>query len=246
MRSATLIFGWTVLALCSRQAGAQDPDPTVRENEWAAYDVAALKPGEWVEYEMQAAGGAIKTSYRLACVGVEGDRVSIESNQVIALDPARKDMVIHYVVDSKSRMIMKALLGKAGEAGRELRIEKSAAGSAETGAAPRITGTGKVSSEKVKIRESEFDCEKVDRDEHMEAGGLKFDTKSTTWTSEKVAFRSRVDETKAADPKSATDVKWDGKPSGKGALVKLVSTVNGTRTEINLTGWGTDAKKTLK
>ncbi|MCE9584960.1 MAG: hypothetical protein K8T20_20910 [Planctomycetes bacterium] len=245
MRKTTVIFSSLVLALCSLKAAAQMPDPTVGEGQWAAYDIGALKAGEYVEYEMSMMGGAMKSSYRMACVGIEGDTVWIESNQMTAMDPTKKDMVILYGVDKKTRMVTKALLGKAGEAGKELKIDKAPATQPDPATAPKITGTGKVSNDKVKVKDTEFDCERLDMETHMEVSGMKIDSKSSTWSSEKVAFKMFVDD-KKDNSKAMGDIKWEGKPSGKGALVKMTSESSGMKTEITLTGWGTDAKKTLK
>jgi hypothetical protein len=161
------------------------------------------------------------------------------------MDPSKKDMVILYAVDKKTRLVTKALLGKAGEAGKELKIDKAAAGGGDPATAPKITGTGKVSNDKVKVKDTEFDCEKLDVETHMEVSGMKIDSKSTTWMSEKVAFKNFVDD-KTDNTKAMGDIKWEGKPSGKGGIVKLTSESSGMKTEISLTGWGTDAKKTLK
>jgi hypothetical protein len=243
MSKTMAVAGTLALALCSLNAQAQMPDPTVSDVQMQAYDIAALKAGDWVEYEMSMMGGAMKSKYKLACVGVEGDTVWIETDMMTAqMHPGT--FVLH-AVDKNTRKVTAAYWGKPGEKGKELKVSASGGGTANPGEAPKITGTGKVSSEKIKAGDKEYDCEKLEMDTTMKVSGMEIKSKSTTWNSEAVAFKSYIDPN-ADNTKAMGDIKWDGKPSGKGGLVKMVSESSGMKTEVTLVGSGTDAKQQVQ
>jgi hypothetical protein len=243
MRKTTVVAGMLVLALCSLTAQAQMPDPTVAESQMQAYDIGALKAGDYVEYEMSMMGGAMKSSYKLACVGVEGDTVWIETDQLTSM--MHKGTLILMAVDKNSRKVTKAFWGKPGEKGKELKVQGGGGATAQPTDTPKVTGTGKVSSEKVKVKDTEFDCEKLEMETSTKIQGTEYKSKSTTWNSEKVAFKAYVDE-KSDASKAMGDIKWEGTPSGKGGLVKMESESMGQKTTITLTGWGTDAKQQVQ
>lgn len=256
MRKMTVLCSSLVLALCAMNVQAQMPDPTIPEGMFAAYDLSGLKGGEWVEYEMSSEmvmpgvpPNPQKSGYKIACVGVEGDTVYIESDQMTSYNPAWKGMVIMCAVDKKSGNVTKAWWGKAGEAGKELKVEKAAGGAATAGAKFEGSGTAKVSKDTCKAGGTDYDCEKIEMEITQKVNGQDSKSKTTTWTSEKVAFKYKQQAADAKDPYDGK-VKWEGKAEGKGGLVKSVSEMAGQgytmKSTMEIKASGTDAKMSLK
>lgn len=256
MSKLMVICSALVLALCATQAQAQMPDPVIQEGMYSYYDLSGLKGGEWVEYEsvseMVMAGvppNPQKSSSKIACVGVEGDTVYLESDQMLSYNPAWKGMVIMCAVDKKSGNVTKAWWGKVGEAGKELKVEKAAGGKPTE--APKFDGSGtaKVSKETIKAGGADYDCEKIEMDITMKVSGQESKSKTTSWTSEKVAFKYKAQAADAKDPYDGK-VKWEGKAEGKGGIVKSVTEAAGTgytmKTSMEIKASGTDAKMSLK
>lgn len=256
MSKLTLICSALVLALCATQAQAQMPDPVIQEGMYSYYDLSGLKGGEWIEYEttsemvMQGVPpNPTKTSSKMACVGVEGDTVYLESDQMLSYNPGWKGMTIMCAVDKKTGNITKAWWGKVGEAGKELKVEKAAGG--KPAEAPKFDGSGtaKVSKESIKVAGADYDCEKIEMDITTKANGMESKMKTTSWTSEKVAFKYKAQAADAKDPYDGK-VKWEGKAEGKGGLVKSTSDMAGTgytmKTTMEIKASGTDAKMSLK
>jgi len=243
MRKLTFVFGSLVLALCSMNAQAQMPDPTVQDTQFAAYDIGALKAGEWVEYSMEAYGQ--KYSYKYACVGVEGDTVYIEYADM-GLAMMHKGTVILVAVNKGDRKVTKAWWGKPGEKGKSIEVKATpAAGAGTPGETPKMKGKGKVSKEKCNVAGKDFDCEKLEMEITTTVQGKDYVSKSSVWMAENVPFKNFVDE-KADPAKAMGDITWEGKPSGKGTMVKTESEMMGQKSVIALSGTGTDAKQTLQ
>lgn len=240
MRTTTVLFGAAILAMCSVKAQAQMTE--VWDTQMSYYDVSGLKGGEWVESEtkMEYPGVAMPaTKSKLACVKVDGDSVWIET--------VNADQVVLYQIAKKDRKITKAWSGKVGEEGKELAVKPApAAGSTEP---PKyeISGTGKVSKEKLSISGKDVECEKVEMDTTTKMSGMEMKAKTTTWYSTEYPFKFYVDDKapKQADPYEK--IKWEGdKPSMKGGMVKTLSEANGGKSITAVIGWGSDAKPSLK
>jgi hypothetical protein len=77
-----------------------------------------------VEIETQAAGHVIK--HFLAVVGEEGESWRLESSEGLAAFGA-KDSIMGLVVEKSSGKVSRAVIGKAGEAGKELALHPMAA-----------------------------------------------------------------------------------------------------------------------
>ncbi|MEK7465974.1 MAG: hypothetical protein AAB074_01050 [Planctomycetota bacterium] len=234
----TMVISSLMLALCSLQVRAQAME--VMDTTMSYMDVGALKGGEWVEMEsIMEYGGAKQpaTKSKTACVKVDGDHVWIETSAA--------DVVTCYQIAKKDRKIVKAWSGKAGEEGKELTVKPAPAPGATPTPTYEMSGTRKVSKEKLTLGGKEFDCEKIDQETTMKMKGIP-DTKSksTMWFSDGYPFKSYVDK----DAKEVKDpTKWEGdKPTYPGGMVKMVSEGTGYSMTQQVSGIGTDAKPSLK
>lgn len=255
MRKISIAVGSLALALCSSTAMAQMPDMEIPENMMSSYDLSGLKGGEWIEYEttsemvMQGVPpNPQKSSYKIACVGIEGDTVYIESSQMTAMNPMTKDEVQMYAIDKKTGNITKAWQGKAGAAGRELKVKKAEPVANGGGTTVDQSGTAKVSKETIKAGGQDWDCEKIDMDLVTKVAGTESKSKTTTWSSESVAFKFKGGD--ASGTPANDKIKWEGKAEGKGGMVKMVSDMAGQgysmKTVMEIKASGTDAKMSLK
>lgn len=256
MSKLMVICSALVLALCATQAQAQMPDPVIQEGMYSYYDLSGLKGGEWVEYESTSEmvmpnvpANPQKSSSKMACVGVEGDTVYLESDEMLSYNPAWKGMVIMCAVDKKSGNVTKAWWGKPGEAGKELKVQKPEGGKPVEPAKFDGSGTAKVSKESIKVAGADYDCEKIEMDMTTKANGMESKTKITTWSSEKVAFKNKAQAADAKDPYDGK-IKWEGKAEGKGGVVKQTMESAGTgytmKSSKEIKASGTDAKMSLK
>jgi hypothetical protein len=238
MRKMMLISSFIVV-MCSLQAKAQMME--VMDSQMSYMDVAALKGGEWVEMEtIMEYGGAKQpgTKSKTACVKVDGDNVWIETSM--------GDQVTCYQIAKKDRKIVKAWSGKAGEEGKELTVKPTPAPGPTPAPTYEMSGTGKVSKEKLSLGGKDFECEKVELNTVMKMAGTETKSKSTMWYSEGYPFKTYIDKdakgTEAKDPYT-----WEGdKPSYKGGMVKMVSEGTGYSSTTQVSGIGTDAKPSLK
>ena len=140
--------------------------------------------------------------------------------------------------DKTDRKVKKAYMAESGKEAKELKVEPMPAGGGSTDV--KYRGTAKVSKESMTANGTAFDCEKTEMDITMTTGGKDYPSKSKTWVSEKVPFRTIWDE--SATNNMMKDVKWEGKPTVKGGMVKMWA----EKSEMNLTGWGSDAKMSVK
>ncbi|KAF0245875.1 MAG: hypothetical protein FD180_1234 [Planctomycetota bacterium] len=244
MRKMTVICT-LVLALCASMASAQMPDPTVSDMSMSMYDVGSLKAGDWVEYETEAYGQKYSTKY--ACVGVEGDVIWIEYSDA-GLAMMHKGSVILVSVNKGDRKVTKAWFGKPGEKGKELKVSVTPKPAGDPPKSDmKMKGTGKVSKDKLKVKDKELDCEKLEMDIVSTMGGKDYPSKSTTWYCESLPFKYFQDEaTKKNSDEMMKDVKWDGKPEGKGAVARQESGEGPAKSVMACVGCGTDAKATLQ
>ncbi|MBI2922070.1 MAG: hypothetical protein HYY18_13375, partial [Planctomycetes bacterium] len=91
-------------------------DPTVDELRFAAYDIGALRAGDWIEY-----GDGARTS-RLACVEVAEHAVFIEASGADFM-PGHAGAVMLLEIDRASRKVVRAWWGRPGEEGEGGRAE---------------------------------------------------------------------------------------------------------------------------
>lgn len=216
--------------------GASQPDPTVYAEATVSWDIAALKEGEWTETETKA--GSYSTKSKLACVGMKDGLVWIEQS-----NSAQAGWVTLLGVDKADRKTKKAYWGKAGEEAKEIKVQAMPTGGA-AGEKPKMRGTVKISKDSVTVNGTALDCEKTESDITTTIQGKDYPSKSTSWMSDKVPFRSYYDEKAAGtDWYKGTDVKVEGKYSLKGAAV-VKMTAEGS--SMMLVGMGTDAKMTVK
>lgn len=241
MTKLTFLMGLALLAVCPMMAQAQMPDPTVYDTSMAYYDIGALKAGDWVEVETVMMGGSYKTKAKTACVGVEGDTVWIE-----VASPYGDGTMLLYGVNKGDRKITKAYWGKPGEVGKELKVQPMPGGGvAPTSEKPKQSGTVKVSTDKIKVGDQELECEKIESEITTESSAGKYTGKMTMWYSEKVPFKYFIDE-KAEKTVDDSGIKYEGKPSYKGGVAKMISGEGQAKSETNVIGFGTDAKQTVK
>jgi hypothetical protein len=236
-----------LLAALPLAAEPPEPAPAVYESEMAEYDVGALSAGEWVEYELSGPGWAApaaakKAVRRLACVGVEGDVARVEvtlknagapwEGHVLSLDVRRSD-----------RLVSAAFWGRAGGRGEAVKVQPGVPGGGPQGDAPKVTGTGKVAREKVKIAATTWDCEKREVETLLVTSCCEIRTRTTTWVNEKVPFRPWSGQTTVQGIRA--EIAWEGERKVAGGLVKKsVSRDNATST-VTLLKSGTDAKAAL-
>jgi len=222
--------------------GGADPTSTykVYDNNCAHYDVAALKEGDWVEYEAKSSAGGGVSKTRTACVKVDS---------LVWIETAVAGYEGWYLlvgVDKADRKVKKAYMGEKDKEAKELKVEPAPTAAAGGNTDYKVRGTGKVSRESVTVKGTAYDCEKIDTNSTTTVSGKDYASKSTTWVSEKVPFRYYVDEKANAAAMNNADYKWEGKPSVKGGYVKMTSESSGMTSEMNLVGCGTDAKMTVK
>lgn len=232
MSKLKVLFGAFVMAMCSLKAQAQ---MDVYDTTMSGYDVASLKGGEWFEMEtVSEMGGTAMPANKskTACVKADADNVWIEVTSM--------DMVTCYQVSKKDRKITKAWMGKAGEEGKECTVKAVPAAPASD---VETTGTMTGSKDKQKIAGKEIDCIKVENDLTTKMSGKETKSKSTMWYSKEHPFKMFIDEKATA----ASKIKQVGeKPEGN--YVKMYSEMPEykMKTTMTVTGWGTDAKPTLK
>ncbi len=225
--------------------------PAVRENDLADWDVAALAAGDWAEFELAGpsappAAGNKRPSRRLACVGVEGDLVWVEVTMKNA-GRAWEGMVLCLGARKADGKVAKAYWGKPGAACEELAVGPAATGPAVAPGTPRptVTATGTVTKEKTKAGTTAYDCEKIEVETQLTSSCCDEKSRITTWISEKVPFRARIDEKIRVNGLDA-DTTWNGKPSVKGGIVRRQVSSAGSLDVMTLLRSGTDAKETLK
>jgi hypothetical protein len=224
-------------ATFSMAAAAEESRPEVRETDLAAYDLAGARPGDWVEYERRFQPGNATRRHRMACVAVDGKLVTVETDEAAGATHPGTLLVLQ--ADRESSKVVRAWWGKAGGEAKELEVKPAPADPEAPAPAVKVTGTGRVARETVKAAGREFDCEKVTVETSAEIGGERHSAMLTICRSPEVPFPLKP----AAE--RAPGVVWEGDPSGKGAVVRLVSESGGIRAEITLTGFGNDAKPTL-
>lgn len=232
-----LLAAVAALSFCSA-VRAEESQPEVRESDLAAYDLTAVKPGDWVEYERRFQPGNATRKYRMACVAADGKLLTVETDEAAGATHPGTLLVLQ--ADRETSKVVRAWWGTAGGEGKELQVRGAAAEPEAPPATVKVTGTGKVTRETVKAAGREFDCEKVTVETSAEIGGEKHTALLTVCRSSEVTFALKT------GGERTPGVVWEGEPAAKGAVVRLVSESGGIRAEMTLTGFGTDAKATLK
>lgn len=227
------------------------PAPTVRENELADWDVAALAAGDWAEFELAGpsappAVGNKRPSRRLACVAVEADLVWVEITMKNA-GKAWDGYVLALGATKADGKVTRALWGKPGAEGVEVPVNPPSFGPAVAPGTPRptVTATGTVTKEKTKAGATTYDCEKVEIETQLTSSCCDERARITTWISEKVRFHARIDEKVRVNGLDA-DTTWNGKPAVKGGIVRRQVSSAGSLDVMTHLRSGTDAKETLK
>jgi hypothetical protein len=231
----------------SKNAGGGGGDPTaymqIPDIMTAGYDISALKEGEWVEYESKstAAGTTSASKSRWACVKVEGNTAWVETSAA-----GYDGWTYLFAVDKGDRKVKKAYAGKSGQDAKEIKVTATGTGGTVNNTNYKVRGTVKISKETLTVKGTAFDCEKQESSTTSTMDGKDYTSKSTSWVSDKVPFRFYWDESELNKKDPNVDIKYEGKPSVRGGYVKTWSEGSGTTSEMNLTGWGTDAKMSVK
>src|SRR6185436_17414538 len=105
------------------------------------------------------------------------------------IETVNADQVVLYQIAKKDRKITKAWAGKVGEEGKELTVKAAPAGNNTPPPATEISGTGKVSKEKLSISGKDVECEKIEMDTVTKMSGMEMKAKTTTWYSTEYPFK---------------------------------------------------------
>jgi len=218
----------------SNLQGTPANQPVVYDTSYSSWDVASLKEGQWVQYEMKGQSARTKN----ACVKIEGNLVWVE------MSTSGNDWVTLVAVDKSDRKVKKAYWGQAGKEGKEIKVEPMPTAGA-TNTDYKVRGTVKFAKDTLTVKGTSFSCERTDSDMTSTMQGKDYNSKSSVWVSEQVPFRSYWDESQMNKKDPNMDVKYEGKPSVRGGMVRTTSEGSGVTTEMNLVDWGTDAKMTI-
>lgn len=246
MRKFAVVLGLGLLSGCglipsgdsgSGGGGSSQPDPTVMDTTTTYIDIAALKEGDWVETENKGQGYSMKS--KMACVGMKDGLVWIEQT-----NSSQPGWVTLLAVDKADRKTKKAFWGEAGKEAKEIKVTAAPTGGATAGGeTPKSKGTVKITKETVTVAGKSIECEKSESDITTTVQGKDYRTKSTSWMSDMVPFRSWYDEKQGDAYKGQTDIKVEGKWTLKGAAMVKMTSDNGSA---EIIGLGTDAKMTVK
>jgi len=245
------LFTLALLLASAGASGAENPPaPAVHENDLADWDVAALAAGDWAEHELAgrsapATTGNKRPARRLACVAVEADVAWVE----VTMKNAGKDwdgMVLSLGARKSDGKVTKALWGRSGATGTEVKVGPPAGGPAVAPGAPKptVTASGTVTKEKMKAGSSTYECEKVELETQLTSSCCDEHARITVWVCEKVAFRARLDEKVKVNGLEA-ETTWNGKPTIQGGVVKRQVSIGGALEIMTLLRHGTDAKEAL-
>ncbi|MBI2921536.1 MAG: hypothetical protein HYY18_10680 [Planctomycetes bacterium] len=235
------------MALACPGAGAEDPaPPQVLDRALAHYDFTATKLGQRLKYELTLDDGDEKIPFTIACVEEDADHVWIETDATTV--ESHPGTLMRFKIARKGGKILQAWWGKPGEDARAIDVAPMPEGK-PGGDKLKAEGTGKVTTEVLRVKGGPFECEKVEVDVVYSSEVLSLRVRSTIWLSEEMPF---VYDWRGKE--SAEGIEWEGKPSCKGGLVRLESEVtdeaNGgerlsKRTEV-LVDYGFDAVARLR
>lgn len=215
--------------------------PSVSAYELIAYDVAALRAGDWVEYDNVCSSGLDVSSRirtRLACVGVDGDAAWIESRDLL-LARFYPGTVILMEASRSTGLVKRAWWGAPGGAGSEIAVEAPASAVPRGEALALSRRRAAPSLESLETPQGALACELVRYSvKPREGEGTTSDAR--TWFSASVPFPRRVSMTAADD-----EIDWDAPRTIRGGVVREEYRGVVVRSEMVLTAWGRDARATL-
>jgi len=232
---------------------AEDPAlptaPQVWETDLCDWDAAALKEGDWVEYELSSpsvtAAPGKRPARRFACVGLDGETAWVEVTEKNA-GPAKDGMVLALGVSRETGRVTAAFWGRAG--GRAIPVKPTAGAPGMPGGPlvtrPSVAGTGTVSREKVKSGAALLDCEKIELRTELTSSCCNEKSRTTLWVSDKVPFPALVGERPLVKGVAA-EIEWTGKPTVRGGLVRKSVFRNNATETMTLLRHGRDAAVTL-
>jgi len=220
--------------------------PLASEDQLDVTDVAALKSGDWVQYdittEFTPPGGGEKkvqkSSMKMACVKVDADSVWVEMSHSSEKEPDVEVVLLQYSKSQKK--VTQAWTGKPGEAGKVLEVRPAAEKKAKSG-----KGSGKAGSEKLRVGDKEHDCVKLEVELTQIFGAREVKSKVTAWFAKSVSFAFRLDDEKIR-AQMFGQVEWTGPAPTAGGMVKMTTETDTVKSTMALAGTGTDAKQTLE
>lgn len=236
-----------LLVALAATAFAEDPaPPQVFDRALAHYDFTATKLGQRLKYEITLDDEEEKIPFTIACIEEDADHVWIETDATTY--QSHPGTLMRFKIARKGGKILQAWWGKPGEEARAIDVTPTPEAK-PGGDKLKTEGTGKVTTEVLRVKGGPFECEKVEVDVVHSSDVLSFRIRSTIWLSDEMPF---VYDWRGKE--SAEGIEWEGKPSCKGGMVRLESEVtdeaNGgvrisKRSEV-LVDYGFDAVARLK
>lgn len=212
-------------------------EPSVYQHEFQGYDLAALRPGDWIEHEVLTAspfdGGAFVRT-RLACVEADERTVWIEGRDhlVARFFPGT---IVLYALDRATGVVREAWWGPEGGVGRPVSIDRRVTGSQ----AAVVEWRGQAIPEDMAFGDRTLGCQRVLC--RVRSAGGEFSASSVAWLCPDVPFRRRaclsIDDTK---------VRWDTPPPAPGGLVRETYSGLTVKMVVRVVAWGKGAVRSLQ
>jgi len=211
----------------------------VRER-FGAYDLQAIKTGDWVTYEFEMSGS--KEKYTLSCVGKDDLDIWIEMDSLESAPDGARALCR---ADLVNRQIGEAWWGLSGEVGRPLKLQDHKRSPAGT----KHSNTASVAEEELRIGERAFKCQVITIEGRAEFKGFTTTIHHKYWLAPDLPWPLRSDDLSAALGVSGP-IEWSSKPDKLGTVVRheleISTRDNRLRSTETLSSWGQDAKQTIK
>jgi len=208
--------------------------PAAHEGDFSAYDLAGVRAGDWVEFDVliaSAAGEGGLLQMRIACVAESPETLWIEGDDVI-LARFWPGTSFLYEVDRGTRVVRRAWWGKPGEIPVEAAVGRVALARESD---REVARRGQTEPQELRVADRTLACERVTYREGSPETGWGGET--TAWMCADVPFPRRVSLSRAD-----AEIVWNQAPTVRGGIVREIYRGRAVTTVTRLTAWGKDAR----
>lgn len=228
-------------ALRSAQAEDTAPEgdpPEIQDDMLETWDLARLKAGEWVKYEVSRTGGTtVEIGY--ACVRVDAISAWIEMES---------DGLVLLRGDLKTRKVTEAWWKLNDGPSRPLKVQ-----AAETSRPGKISGSARIIEEIVETakdpagaKSREIKCETMIVEGEFVLDDVRTPAIFAIAVSGEVPFVPWWDDKHPSGVPDEDALRWEGKRGSHGGLVRRTQDVHGCKITTKLRTWGKDAEARMK